>query len=69
MKELQRAHTRTPAYRETIAEPFNKNAAAYGKKNTDEFVTFLGFLRDASYRASKVIAKNDEKKLLEKISK
>ena len=67
MKELQKSHTWAPAYTETINEKFNKNSAAFGKPNTDEFVTFLGFLRDASFKASKVIAKNNEKKLLEKI--
>jgi hypothetical protein len=65
MTDLQKSHTWEPALTESINEEFNKNAAALGKKNTDEFVTFLGFLRDASYRASRMIAKNDEKKLLE----
>jgi hypothetical protein len=69
MTEIQKTHTWTTAPSETVNEKFNRNAAAFGKPNTDEFVTFLGFLRDASYRASKVIAKNDEKKLLEKLSK
>jgi hypothetical protein len=69
MNEIQKSHTWTTAPSETVTEQFNRNAAAYGKPNTDEFVTFLGFLRDASYRASKVIAKNDEKKLLENMSK
>ena len=65
MTDLQKSHTWKAAPTESINEQFNKNAAALGKKNTDEFVTFLGFLRDASYRASRMIAKNDEKKLLE----
>jgi hypothetical protein len=68
MKELQSRHTWAPSPRESINEKFNKNAASLGKTNTDEFVTFLGFLRDASYRASKIIAENDEKKLNQNLS-
>jgi hypothetical protein len=65
MNDLQKTHTWEPAPTESIDEKFNINSASLGKKNTDEFVSFLGFLRDASYRASKMIAKNEEKKLLE----
>jgi hypothetical protein len=65
MNDLQKTHTWEPAPAESIDEKFNKNSASLGKKNTDEFVSFLGFLRDASYRASKMIAKNEEKKLLD----
>jgi len=63
MKELQKTHTWSPSPRESISEKFNKNSASLGKKNTDEFVAFLGYLRDASFRASKVIALNEAKKL------
>jgi len=63
MKELQKTHTWSSSPRESISEKFNKNAASLGKKNTDEFVSFLGYLKDASARASKIIALNDAKKL------
>lgn len=63
MNELQKEHQWETAPSEIITEKFNKNQSSGGKGNTDEFVSFLGFLRDASYRASKVIAAADAKKL------
>ena len=64
MTELKKSHTWEPAPTESIDEKFNLHASSLGQKNADQFVSFLGFLRDASYRASKMIAKNEEKKLL-----
>lgn len=64
MKDLQKEHTWNHASRESIKEKFNQHAASLGKSNTDEFVTFLGFLRDASFRASKVIAVEENRKML-----
>jgi hypothetical protein len=68
MNDLQKSHTWNPAPSEMIIEQYNKGAASMGKTNTDEFVTFLGYLRDASFRASKIIAAGEGKKL-EKLAK
>jgi hypothetical protein len=65
MTELQKNKQWKTAPREVINEDFNIHAASLGKKNSDEFVSFLGFLRDASYRASKIVSKIEEQKLLE----
>ena len=64
MKELQKEHTWIPASRESINETFNKHASSLGKANADEFVSFLGFLRDASFHASEVIKADEERRML-----
>jgi len=63
MANLQSTHTYMQASRENINEAYNKGSASLGKENADEFVSFLGYLRDASSRASQLIAKKQEKKL------
>jgi len=63
MANLQSTHTYMHASRENINEAYNKGSASLGKENADEFVSFLGYLRDASSRASQLIAKKQEKKL------
>jgi hypothetical protein len=63
MANLQSTHTYRQASRENINEAYNKGSASLGKQNADEFVSFLGYLRDASSRASQLIAKKQEQKL------
>jgi hypothetical protein len=63
MSKLQRRHTFQEANRENIDENFSIGKASMGKDNPDEFVSFLGYLRDASYKASKLIAKKEEQQL------
>ena len=63
MADLQSTHTYKQASRENINEAYNKGSASLGKQNADEFVSFLGYLRDASSRASQLIAKKQEQKL------
>jgi len=54
MKKLQINHTWKNAKRESINDNFDKYAASTGVKNADEFVSFLGYLSDASIKASKM---------------
>lgn len=63
MANLQSSRTYKHSSRENINESYNKGSASLGKPNADEFVSFLGYLRDASSRASQLIAKKEEKKL------
>ena len=63
MEKLQNTHTFRQAERENINEPFNKGRSALGKNNADEFVSFLGYIRDASFRASRIVSKKEEKRL------
>jgi len=63
MANLQSSRTFKHSSRENINESYNKGSASLGKANADEFVSFLGYLRDASSRASQLIAKKEEKKL------
>ncbi len=63
MANLQTSHTFRQASRENINEAYNKGSASLGKQNADEFVSFLGYLRDSSSRASQLIAKKQEQKL------
>jgi len=63
MANLQGVHTYKQASRENINEAFNRGSASLGKSNADEFVSFLGYLRDASSKASQLIARREEKKL------
>jgi hypothetical protein len=67
MNDLQKRRSWRPAASENMNEPFNKSAASGGKKNTDEFVSFLGFIRDTSSKASKNIAENEKGKLVNKL--
>jgi hypothetical protein len=63
MSDLQKKHTWTTSPREAIKEKFNRSAASGGKNNADEFISFLGYLRDASSKASKVIAAKEANEL------
>lgn len=63
MANLQSTKTYRHASRENINEAYNKGSASLGKPNADEFVSFLGYLRDASSRSSQLIAKKQEQKL------
>jgi hypothetical protein len=63
MAKLQGRHTFQQANRENINENFSLGKASLGKDNADEFVSFLGYLRDASYKASQLIAKKEEQQL------
>lgn len=63
MEKLQKSHTFRQAERENINETFNKGRSALGKNNADEFVSFLGYIRDASFRASRIVSKKEEKRL------
>ena len=60
MAKLQSRKTFTQSNRENIDEKFSHGKASMGKENADEFVSFLGYLRDASYQASQLIAKKEE---------
>lgn len=68
MASLQSTHTFRHSSRENINESFNRGRSSLGKENADEFVSFLGYLRDASFRASQLVALKEEKKL-QKLSK
>ena len=64
MNDLQKSHTWKVAPRENVSDQtFSKTAASFGKTDSDEFVSFLGYLRDASNKASKLIAQHDSKKI------
>ena len=63
MAKLQQRHTFTQANRENIDEKFSHGKASKGKENADEFVSFLGYLRDASFQASQLIARKEEQQL------
>merc|ERR1719469_1142783 len=60
MAKLQSRKTFTQSNRENIDEKFSHGKPSMGKENADEFVSFLGYLRDASYQASQLIAKKEE---------
>lgn len=63
MAKLQGRHTFQQANRENINENFSLGKASLGKDGADEFVSFLGYLRDASFKASQLIAKKEEQQL------
>jgi hypothetical protein len=63
MAKLQSRKTFTQSNRENIDEKFSHGKASMGKENADEFVSFLGYLRDASYKASQLIARKEEQQL------
>jgi hypothetical protein len=67
MNKLQKSRTFKQSNRENIYEAFNKGSASLGKHNADEFVSFLGYLRDASSRASQLLAKKEQQKLMKLI--
>jgi len=49
INELQKNHQWRSGVKEGMSGRFNKLVASQGNKNADEFVSFLGFLRDNSY--------------------
>src|SRR5436309_1964090 len=61
MEKLQKNHTWNTAPSERIEDSFNRNSNSQFGKNKDDFVSFLGYLGDASQKVNK--------KLSEKISK
>lgn len=63
MTKLQNRKTFQQANRENISEKYSLGKASLGNDNVDEFVSFLGYLRDASFKASQLIAKKEEEKL------
>lgn len=63
MAKLQNSHTFQQAARENLDEKFSHGKASQGKDNADEFVSFLGYLRDASFKASQLVAKKEEQQL------
>ena len=63
MARLQARKTFTQSNRENIDEKFSHGKASLGKENADEFVGFLGFLRDASFKAAQLIAKKENEQL------
>jgi len=63
MENLQNTHTFTQSEREDINEKYSKGSASFGKQFADEFVTFLGFLRDASSHASNRLSRKEGLKL------
>jgi hypothetical protein len=52
MRELQKSHVWTPSRSEREKEGFNKIKSQQGNKNADLFVSFLGYIRDTSYKRS-----------------
>ena len=63
MAKLQATKTFTQSNRENIDEKFSHGKASMGKDNADEFVGFLGFLRDASFKAAELIAQKESNAL------
>lgn len=52
MRQLQKTHVWTPAKAERQHERFSKIKYQQGNKNADLFVSFLGYIRDTSYKQS-----------------
>jgi hypothetical protein len=65
IKSLQKRKTWMPAGRESITDKFDKYVASGGIRNADEFVSFLGYLRDASVKASHDLMKVEQIKELQ----
>lgn len=63
MVKLQNHHTFSHANRENIDEKYQHGTASKGNEKADEFVSFLGYLRDASFKASQLISKKEEQQL------
>jgi hypothetical protein len=63
MGKLQDSHTFTQSNRENIDEKYSRGMASRGNEKADEFVSFLGYLRDASFKASQLISKKEEQQL------
>jgi hypothetical protein len=63
MVKLQKRHTLQQSNRENIDEKYSKGMASKGNEKADEFVSFLGYLRDASFKASQLISKKEEQQL------
>jgi len=59
MNEIQKNKRWRHSRAESSDERFSKIIAAQGNKNADEFVSFLGFLRDTTYKGSQNIMKSD----------
>jgi len=51
-RALQKTHVWTPAKSERQNETFNKTKYQQGNKNADLFVSFLGYIRDTTYKQS-----------------
>ncbi len=52
MRTLQKKHVWFAARKERDNEGFNKNKYQQGNKNADLFVSFLGYIRDTTYKQS-----------------
>jgi hypothetical protein len=52
MRKLQKTHVWSPARSERKNEKFNKIKYAQGNKDADLFVSFLGYIRDTTYKQS-----------------
>lgn len=52
MRNLQKNHVWRPAKNERQNEAFSKTKYQQGNKNADLFVSFLGYIRDSSYKQS-----------------
>ena len=52
MRELQKTHVWSPSRNERLKEGFNKIKYQQGNKNADLFVSFLGYIRDTTYKQS-----------------
>lgn len=52
MRQLQKTHVWSPAKSERNNEAFNKIKFQQGNKDADLFVSFLGYIRDTTYKQS-----------------
>jgi hypothetical protein len=59
MNEIQKGKRWRHSRAEGNKGRFSKIIAAQGNKNADEFVSFLGFLRDSTYKGSQNIFRSD----------
>jgi hypothetical protein len=56
MKKLQNNHTWSQSPDERMDQHFNKDSALKGSiLNPDEFIAYIGFLKDSSYKANNII--------------
>jgi hypothetical protein len=64
MRSLQKNHVWTPSKSERKNEVFSKTKYQQGNKNADLFVSFLGYIRDTSYKQSPPLFDKIKKKFV-----
>ena len=62
INRLQSTHTWNQSKRESMEGKFSRAIASQGIKNTDPFVSYLGFLRDSSLKGNVNVMENEMKR-------